>query len=89
MMNCGGSNDPYTCASQAEAMAECNAASMRLCSKEEIERESVTRCAFMWTSSSPTNGYYVSDGSDINGCVNSLLILVHIFTFLGRRWLAN
>ena len=70
MKKCNGSNDPYTCASQEEAMAECNAASMRLCTMEEIERESVTDCAFMWISSSATNGYYVSDGSNPVGCVN-------------------
>ena len=69
MKRCGGSTDPYTCASQEDARAECNAASLRLCSVEEMEEEDVTDCAFMWTSSSASNGYYVSDGSNVAGCV--------------------
>jgi len=56
----------YTCSSPSEAEAVCNAEGMTLCSQSQIVSAGPTFCAYMWTSSSSTHGYYVGFGT--NGC---------------------
>jgi len=60
-------SDVYKCASQDEARQRCEELGYRLCAKEEIESQVGQNCAYMWTSSSTTQGFFVSNG-DSEGC---------------------
>lgn len=64
-LRCGGS-DHYQCSSQAEALSRCQDARLTLCDKAEIDMKIGDVCAYMWTSSSSTHGYYIGSGS--SGC---------------------
>lgn len=59
----------YRCASQTQATARCQREGLLLCSKEEVSTKIGPVCAYMWTSSSSTHGYYLGSGSA--GCGTS------------------
>jgi hypothetical protein len=60
------STEHYRCANQAEARFGCNYLGLRLCRKDEIASQVGPVCAYMWTESSTTNGYYLGKGT--SGC---------------------
>merc|ERR1712043_139745 len=62
-------DETYKCSSQDEASNVCVAAHLRLCYNDEIESEIGAVCAYMYTSSSTTKGYYIGNGGD--GCGGS------------------
>lgn len=62
---CGASD--YLCGSQQQALAACQTVGYgRLCASSEIESQIGRVCAYMWTSSSTTLGYFVQSGT--TGC---------------------
>jgi len=59
---CG--NEHYSCDSQTEAEAVCNAEGLTLCTEGQVAAFGTGPCAYMWTSSSSTLGMYVGLGTN-------------------------
>lgn len=62
-VRCGGGGKAYRCASQHDARLQCQSVGMSLCKAGEINSTIGQTCAFMWTASSVSRGYYVSNGT--------------------------